>query len=181
MAAPTCPTDCSSQTLPVVNFNNCAPEINASEIEEIFMGKADDAAFADWSDAAEWATRLSQSATTAGKIRRLSVIGDKPAPNTVKKTVSKQRELVTKRTHTINFDVDETNDDNYDAMRQVQCGGLYLIWYKTRGGYLYGGDSGILMSLDAFDLLARGDEDEKFQYTGTWEDKFDPERIASPI
>ncbi len=178
---PVCAADCATQALPKVNFSECGYEINSSEIEDIFIGKADIDPLDDWSDPAEWATRLSQTAVLGQEIRRLTVVGDKPAPAETKKTISKGRETVIDRTHTLNFDVDETNDDNYEMMRAIQCGGKFRIWYKPRGGKLYGGSNGILVSLSGFDVLARGDESEKFQYTATWKNLFDPPRIDSPI
>ena len=78
MANPICPTDCDA-ALAVLNFDDCAPAIVASEIKRIFITKSSAAPFTDWKTAAEWTTRLNQSAVTEGSIRTLIVIGDKPA------------------------------------------------------------------------------------------------------
>lgn len=177
---PACVAGCNAQALPAVLFSDC-PEINASEIEDIFYAQPGSAPFTDVSLPGEWATRLSQSGSTAGAIRRLSVIGDKPAASEVRKTISKQRDVFTDATHTLNAEIDETNDTNYEAMRLMQCQQRWLIWYKTRGGKLYGGNEGIPVNISIRDVLGRGDEHEKFVLTATWRSKFDPARVVSPI
>lgn len=176
MAIPTCPESCGAQVLPVVSFDDCLPQLNSSEIEDLFLAKATAAAFTDWTDPEEWADRLAQTGVTGTEIRRLTGIGDKPAPADTEKTVSKQRNVVTDRTHTLNFTIDDTNNTNYEAARQMQCGGKYLAWYKTRGMKQYGGNAGILVTVKSVVVLGRGDEHELIQLTLTWKNKFDPER-----
>ncbi len=178
---PACPTGCNTQILPPVNFDLCLPEVNPSEIEELYVATPDAAPFGDVTDPAEWADRLDQSATTAGKIRRFLVVGDKPAASDQKKTISKNREILTDATHVINFEIDETNDVNYDAVRQIQCQQSWRIWWKTRGNKNYGGNEGILVNMAIRDVLGRGDEIEKFVGTATWKSKFDAPRVTSPI
>ena len=178
---PACVAGCNQQTLPTVSFSDSCPEINPSEIEEIYFTEPDAAPFTDVSQPGEWATRLSQTANTAGSIRRLNVVGDKPAAAEQRKTISKQREVFTDATHTLNAEIDETNDTNYDAMREMQCQPKWRIWYKTRGGKNYGGNEGILANISIRDVLGRGDEHEKFVLTATWRSKFDPPRVTSPI
>lgn len=182
MANVTCPTDCTS-ALPVVNFNDCAPEVNLSEIEKIFIGKSNATAFDDWTSPTEWATRLSQDDEISDdSIRELVVVGDKPAASTNEITISNGRRISTSKTHTVNFDIDETNDENYEFMRLVECSGQYKIWYKTKGGKLYGGNDGIQANVILNDVLTRGENEiELFQGTITWNDKHHPERVVSPI
>lgn len=170
-----CPTDCDAPLSPP-SFNECAPEFNPSEIDTIYFSSPDFAGFTDVEDLAEWETHL-----TAGDIVAYTVVGDKPLAEPVQFTGSKNRNVITTRNHTLNFDVDETNDVNYEAMRKMQCGGKFRIWYKTSADKLYGGSKGVLVDISIGDVLARGDEMERFTGVLTWKDKFDPPRIPSPF
>ena len=181
MANPLCPTDCS-QALGEVLFIDCAPAINPSEIQRLFITKGNAAPFTDWKTAAEWTTRINASGTTADAIRELIVIGDKPAPASVSKDISGGRKFVVGKDHTVNFTIDETTDENYEFMRATECGGKYRIWYETKGGYLYGGNEGIPASIVIDAVLNRGaDEIETLNGVATWRSKFSPERTKSPI
>ena len=181
MANPICPTDCES-ALGAVSFDDCAPNIVASEIKRIFISKSNSAAFEDWKTAAEWTTRMAQSGVTADAIRTLTVIGDKPAPSSVTKDISNNRKWVVGKDHTVNFTVDDVSQENYEFMRSTECGGKYRMWYETHGGYLYGGNEGIKCSI-VVDLVGnRGvDEIETLNGVATWRAKFSPERALSPI
>lgn len=182
MPLPTCPTDCSS-ALPVVDFDKCAPKINISEIRRIFVGRANIQPFTDWLTAAEWTERLSETdVANANAIRPLTVIADKPAPAAVNKDISNGRTFIIGKDHTVNWTIDDVSPENYEFMRQLECGGIYRIWYETMGGYLYGGNDGIEAKLSGDDILNRGaDEIETLAGTATWRDKFHPERGLSPI
>ena len=181
MANPLCPTDCTA-ALGVVHFSDCAPNINPSEIKRVFIAKGNSDPFDDWTTAAEWTTRLNQTGTTANAIRPLTVIGDKPAPASITKDISNGRKYVVGKDHTLNFTIDDVSDENYEFMRATECGGKYRLWYETKGGYLYGGNEGILASLVMDDVLNRGtDEIETLNGVLTWRKKFSPERTKSPI
>lgn len=148
-----CAEDCETDTLPVVSFDDCAPEINKSEIIAVYIAGEDAADFTDVGDPEEWADRLSQTATVPSGstvpvkdlIRRLTVIADKPAGTEVTKVVSNNRTITLDRTQVLNITIDEVNDANYDLARATECGnGLPVkAWYETAGGYLYGGKTGI--------------------------------------
>lgn len=181
MANPLCPTDCSTALNQVV-FDDCAPNINASEIKRVFVAKGNSSPFENWTTATEWTTRMAQSGTTANAIRTLTVIGDKPAPSSVSKDISNRRKFVVGKDHTMNFTVDDVSDENYEFMRSTECGGKYRIWYETHGGYLYGGNEGVKCSIVMDDVLNRGlDEIETLNGVATWRAKFSPERTKSPI
>lgn len=182
MPLPTCPTDCSSALAPV-SFSKCNPDINLSEIRRIFVMKANGAAFTDWKLATEWTTRISETSVTGDDaIRPLTVIADKPAPAAVVKEISNGRRQNVAKDHTINYTIDDVSPENYEFMRTIECGGLYRIWYETEGGYIYGGNTGILVTLTGDDLLNRGrDEIETIAGTATWRSKFHPDRELSPI
>lgn len=179
MPAITCPTDCSS-LLPAVSFSACAPEVNTSEITDIFLAKATSTAFTNWAQLAEWTTRLAASDDTA--IKRLVVSGDKPAPARVEREISNFRKSVTQKTHVVNFTIDETNDINHEFLRSLECGGQYKIWYKTASGHMFGGNSGILSNVFLDMVLARGEgEIAKYEGTAEWKAKFTEERVDSPL
>lgn len=196
MADPICPEDCDV-SLPELNFSDCAPEINLSQIKRIYLAKVTAASFVDWTLPDEWAERITNTdpepitdeedpdypgGPTGDEIRQLVVIGDKPAPSSNVIDISGGRKYTTNKTHTLPFDIDETNDVNYEAMRMMQCGGTFKMWYETAGGKLYGGNSGITVTVDISDILARGiNEIERLTGTFTWERRFDPERTTSPI
>lgn len=182
MPLPTCPTDCSSALAPV-SFSKCNPDINLSEIRRIFIAKANSAAFTDWKLATEWTERVSATdIIDDDTIRALTVIADKPAAAAVYKDISNGRRMLLYKDHTLNYTIDDVSPENYEFMRTLECGGLYKIWYETEGGYLYGGNDGILVTLTGDDLLNRGaDEIETIAGTATWRKKFSPERALSPI
>jgi hypothetical protein len=182
MPTPTCPANCDF-TLPVVQFDNCAPLVVYSEICRIFLAKKAAAPFTNWLSATEWLARMSQSSTTGNDyIRPLTVIGDKPAAADIIKEISNGRKIVIGKDHTINFTIDELSQANYDFMRGLECGGEFKLWYETEGGYIYGGNEGITVRLTLNDVLNRGREEiETLVGVITWRSKFSPERGISPI
>jgi len=183
MAEILCPEDCEV-ALPIQEFDKCNPQINLSQITDILIAKGDAAPFEDVADPVEWAARLSQTDVTAGsdKIRRLTGIGSKAKPGAVTRALSKGRNVVINRNHSLNFKLDETNQANYDAMREHQCGGIYTIWYITAGNNLFGGNNGIKVGLEAGPVLAESeDEIEILDYIFDWKNKFSEERVVSPI
>jgi len=183
MANPICPTDCAAGALAAVEFNECAPAIVASEIKRVFLARPNAAPFNDWKLAAEWTERISNTdLTEPDAIRALTVIGDKPAPSAVTKDISNKRKWIVGKDHTINFTVDEVSDENYEFMRMTECGGKFRMWYETHGGYMFGGNDGILVNVVMDDVLNRGaDEIETINGVATWRNKFTPDRTLSPI
>lgn len=182
MPVPTCPQDCSS-ALPVVDFDKCNPKIHLSEIRRIFIARANAEAFTDWEMATEWTTRVSETDTDdEAAIRALTVIADKPAPTPVVREISNGRNITVAKDHVINYTIDDISEENYEFMRVIECGGQYRIWYETEGGFIYGGNEGILVSATGDDILNRGrDEIETIAGTFTWRNKFHPDRVSSPI
>lgn len=177
MPNPICPTDCTA-VLAEVLFSDCAPTIVASEIKRLFIAKADAEPFTAIGTASEWTTRLAPE----GDIRELIVIGDKPAPAGVVKDISNARKYVVGKDHTVNYTIDDVTPENYEFMRSTECGGKYRLWYETHGGFIYGGNEGILASLTMDAVLNRGlDEIETLAGVATWRSRFSPERIVSPI
>lgn len=176
-----CGEDCDFE-LPEVSFADCDPETNESQIVKVYEAKANAADFDDWTDPAEWAARLSQTSTDADAIREFTVIGDKPKPESTKRKISGGRTVVTGKNHTLNFDIDESNATNHDAVRGHKCIDQVKIWYQTKSGHLFGGNTGITGSIEIDMVLGRA-EDDIILYPGsiTWDSRDLEERIVSPI
>ncbi len=173
---PTCSTNCDGD-LPDWNFDDCNPQVNFAEIRRIFIRKKNSTPFTDWTQPAEWLAQIAN-----GTIKVLTVIADKPAAAGIVKEISNGRRITIGKDHTINFTIDDVSDENYEAMRQMECGGEYLINYETEGEKMFGGNEGITVRVDANNVLGRGrDEIETIVGTFTWRAKFHPERITSPI
>ncbi len=169
-----------SDPLPAVSFTDC-PDVKRSEIVRVFLGKPG-FAFNDWSDPAEWAARLSDTWQANTAIRELKVIGDKPLPETTKITISDRRIVVVNKAHTLNFEIDEVNDTNYAMVNDFECNGSVNLWFMTIDNYIYGGNDGIAAQLDLNDQLDRGNEAiDKLIGVATWNAKFSPARIVSPV
>lgn len=186
----TCPEDCSVQQAPTFSINNCVDAIALfeSEISVIyFTGVSDDdctepvAKPANWENASDWADAISN--TENDKIRAINVIGDMPEPEQEIITMSGGREKAGLKTYLQNFDVDEFNDDNYTAMRTLQCGFTGFFWYGTKGGKLFGGPKGIKATIvKAFTPHERGENIyQKIVYQLKWRSQCAPEMITNPI
>lgn len=182
-----CPENCDEAQLPSVNFDDCSPELNESEIEWIAVAKSDAADFTDVEDVTEWEARIAQTAAETppdpdDTIRMLRVIGDKPAPEVQTREVSGGRTVQTAKNHTLNVEVDETNATNYEFARSTGCNPTYKLWYVTKAGLVYGGICGLKANLVLNLIQNRGDgEIEKYIGTVTWDDKVDPPRANFPL
>lgn len=186
----TCPADCSVQQAPVFSINNCVDSIALyeSEISVIyFVGVDDDdctepaAKPADWESASNWASVLSN--TDNDKIRFLNVIGDMPEPEQQITTMSGGREKVGAKTFLVNYDIDEFNDDNYTAHRQLECGFTGFFWYGTKGGLLFGGPKGVKATVvKSFSPHERGENIyQKIVGQIKWKSNCSPAMIVNPI
>lgn len=183
MALITCPTGCEA-ALPPTNFSDCNPVIVLSEIETIYLAKPTAAAFLDIEDPTEWAERLSQTAVDADAIRALTVIADKAAGAPIVKEISNGRKQTIRLDQTLNVEIDDASDENYNFVRTLQeCGGMAKMWYKTKGKKMYGGNEGIVNASVVLSLVqGRGaDEIEKYTGTITWGAPSDPERNLSAV
>lgn len=176
---PPCPTTCSGFVADV-SFNECAPEYHWGEVSKIYITASNFAGFADVTDLAEWTTNLSD--TDDDKIRTLVVIGELPEAETTEVPTSGDRIAIGWKTYNLNFDVDETNDVNYNFHLMSECGGKYLIWYETSDGLLYGGNDGIEVSLRLNQVIPKERTAlVKFIGKATWKSKQSPFRCTSPL
>jgi hypothetical protein len=175
MPIPTCPQDCSA-TLPVVSFNDCAPELNAGNITYIYITNVGNP-LTNWLDETEWSARIDNDSTDSAAIRRLRVIGSKPAPEKTETVISGDRTYYGKANHTLEIRSDETNAINHEALRDLECGGEYLVWYETIGGLRWGGNEGIQASVKLDEVIPES-SGEFINFVGQvkWKSKFTPER-----
>lgn len=182
-----CAENCEDAQLPSVNFDDCSPENNLSEIEWIAVARSDASDFTDVEDVTEWETRIAQAAAETppdpdDTIRMIRVIGDKPAPEVQTRVVSGNRTIQTGKNHTLNVEIDETNALNYEFARSTSCNATYKLWYVTSAGLVYGGICGMKAQMVLNLIQARGPgEIEKYVGTVTWQDKIDPPRADFPL
>lgn len=181
---PICPTGCSTalDALPVFEFSDCAPKINAAEIRYIYIGIPGNP-FTDVKTSTEWTARLATTNVSNTKIVRMTVLADKPRPTGTVKEISGGRKVTLTRDHVINAQVDEVNAVNHEAFRKMECGGITLpIWYQTAGGQLFGGNTGISVSFDPGMVISRSSGDSiVWDLALTWKARFTEEMTVSPI
>lgn len=178
---PTCLDGCDVRP-PGLSFTDCDPEVHEGEIDRLYFMALNGNPLIDWTNLAEWNTRLSNTSLDINAIRFMNVVGEKPAAEGETIKISRNRKIVLQKVHTINYDVDETNQENYDALRQKECGGNFVWWYQTAGGLLFGGNDGIEAFGDENDVIPK-DRAELNLFVGvlTWDYKFHPERTTNPM
>ena len=179
-ADPTCDLDPSSE-LPAVENNLYDPEVDLSEIDNLYVTNIGNP-LTDVTDLAEWTARLSNVASgSASDIRSFPCIGEFPAPDTPVIKISKNRQVNGETPFTVNADIDEMSQKNYDYSRSTYCGKKVLIWYSS-GKYMYGGNSGIEAYLIMKPSVSKGKtEANKLSAVANWEAKFPPERTENPL
>ena len=177
----TCPSGCEDY-LPPFLFSECDPDVDFGQIDRIYL-TGNGHGLSDWTDPAEWATRLdNDDPDNDTLIRTLHVAGDQPAAESAETTISLCRIVYGPKSFTLNFDIDETNVTNNDAMRLIECNDLFTIWFAA-GKYLYGGTGGIDdVSITMNNVIPRGCETlNLISGTAKWKNKFHPEKIVNPL
>jgi len=177
---PTCPTGCSAIP-PTVDFDLCTPKIFFGEIEHIYIASGDAAPLSDVESVSAWTARLSDTAVDADTIRDFHVMADLPAAAADEILLSLGRKAYSPATHTINIDVDDLSDANYEFARNTSCNVSYRIWFSTES-HIYGGNDGILANINLRPVIERGQKSvNKIMGTVTWEAQFSPERHDNPF
>lgn len=177
---PTCPSGCNS-IAPSVSFSACDPKFYFGEIRKIYVASGDAASFTDVEDLAEWTARLAESGGTIESIRELTVMGDLPLADFQEIEMSNKRKAYPPQKFTVNIDIDDISDTNYEFMRATGCNTQLLFWFAT-DDHIYGGNDGILASFKIGGIIERGNQSvQKLSGTITWESKFAPERNDSPF
>ena len=176
-----CPGDCNFD-VPEFEMDDCNPDIDEGQISQLFIAKNDAADFVDWTALSEWTTRKSNVSPDDDAIRYINIIGDLPAPETNEVEISKKRKIVINRGWVLNFRTEETSVANYNAMRTIQCGSYYKIWFES-GKYLYGDNSGIANSFINWSEVIPEDYNEfkTIQGTVSWDSKIQTAKCISPL
>jgi hypothetical protein len=176
-----CPTDCAG-SLGAVSFNECAPEVHYGEISKLYVARSDAADFTSPDLIAEWTTRLSDTEDTVDKIRTFIGIGELGTPEKTELALSGNRTIYSPKTFNLLFEVDETNDTNYEWLLESECNLKRKFWYETSDGMLYGGKTGIegVFGMDAPIPKSR-EEIAKFMMAVKWKSKNSPLRCISPM
>lgn len=178
---PSCPTGCSD-FLPVVDFDNCNPEVFFGEIRKIYLASLDADIIADWTSATDWLARIDNSdVADINSIRELTVSADMPAGEEDVIEISNKRKVSTPATFTINITIDDNSDLNYELMRWSECNTTVRAWYAT-DSHLYGGETGVQADLMLKEVIERGNKSLiRIEGTLTWESKYSPERCDNPL
>jgi hypothetical protein len=175
-----CPSNCNTW-LPAVDFDDCNPAVDFGEITHIYVTGVGHG-LVNWVNTTEWASRLDD--TTLGDdthIRTLIVKGDQPPAESTEYEISNCRVYWGEKKFTVNFDIDETNITNYDFMRQLECGGLFTVWFATEN-YMYGGTDGIEVTITLNNSITRGCHELNLMSGNMkWNAKFHPEKIDNPL
>jgi len=171
MAAP-CTT-----VLPPTSADLCDINSFFGEVNQLYFTRYGDS-LADWTDNAEWLTRLSNSTVlpapgTDAPIRTLFGIGSLAPPERTEIPVSRRRSVFTTPKYTLIFNVEDTGDTNMAMVGLLPVGGQqYAAWIGTEES-LFGGDDGILMTLIADPVIPESpDELMKIQVTLTFKGTF---------
>lgn len=173
---------CYDEELPETDFDFCEPDVHLSEIQRVFLALPESEGFDDWSNRVEWLGRLTQSGTGVNAIRTLTCIGDKPAPNSIKKSISLGRTKITSKTHTLFITIDEVSDLNHAFVQKLKNGKKFRMWYESAGEFMFGGVDGILVTVYGDMVLLRGKgEVITYELQVVWENLRTEDRIQSPI
>lgn len=178
---PTCPESCSG-ALPDPLFNECAPVVGYGEIAKIYLAKADAASFSNVEDLAEWTSKLGLAVSDANAVRAFTVIGDLPEPELTEVVISGNRTIRGFKKFNLAFEIDEDNDENYQAHLTFECNNKFKMWFETADGMMYGGNEGIEASILTNYIIPRGrTEVRKIMGKATWDSKKSPLRNISPL
>jgi hypothetical protein len=178
---PTCAT-----ILPVISADYCNPNINYARINQIFFTRLEDTITSPL-NLANFVSRLDNTTAlaapgTKAKIRYLNGIGSLAAPSVNELDGSLGRKYKSKADFTIEFDVDDTSQSNYDFMKAIsaQGGQTYACWWEA-GGLLFGGLTGVPATLYASYEIVAGDKDiQKMKVSLKWSAVSLPDRQAYP-
>lgn len=167
--------------IPKVNFNEGNPDVHFGQIRDILITQINQPLTSY--DKAYIESRIDNSGDNDDDIRILTVIGDKPAPESTEIDISHKRKIRSPKTHTLNVRIDETNDQNYSFLQSLEQDGVVkvLMWYTTCDGKFYGGLSGIEASINFDDIIPESvDELQTFNGTLVWRGNH-PDRIDNPL
>lgn len=182
-AGPDC-SNCDGNDQLEVEFSDC-PQLKESEINHVYIVDSENgspvAAPTDWTAPADWAAVLDQA--VAAKIRKLTGVGSLPAPEQEEVQISNRRKAFGLRTYQLTLNIDEFTLKNYAWARELQCGGTKHIWFSTIGGFLFGGENGIKVTVIPPTSPMESGENvyHSIQVVLEWRASYDPPVIADPL
>ena len=169
-------------SIPPISLNEQNPESNFGQVTDILIADLNNPLSALTQTALE--TRLDETAEEGTEIRRLTVIGDKPQPESAVVDISHKRKYKSARKHIVNFKVDETNDVNYAFLQSMIADSVsnVLAWYIVDEKHFFGGTAGIECSI-TLDHVIPESNDEVQHIIGTleWTSNSYPDRTDYPL
>lgn len=182
---PDCPTDCTG-VLESVSFNDCAPEVHFGEIAKLYLwvdsATPPFASQAEFDNPAHWATHLNQAGVAIDDIREFTVIGEMPEPEQTETPISGDRTVIGYKKFTLNLEIDETNETNYNFLLASECNGKYKAVFETADGIMYGGYLGLDVSIKMNQVIPRTRQEVvKIMVKVTWTSKNHPFRQISIV
>lgn len=166
-------TGLCSTVLPSVHADICDDQAFYGEVSMLMFTRLGDG-LTNWSDNAEWTTRLSNvtalpASPALAPIRQVFGIGSIGDPERPSIKLSRQRTKYGKAKFTLVFNVDDTGDTNWTFLQTIPAGGqTYAIWPGTEER-LFGGDDGIEATIVAdFNIPESSEELMKIKLTVTW-------------
>ena len=171
MAAP-CTT-----VLPPTSADLCDINSFFGEVNQLYFTRYGDS-LADWTDNAEWLTRLSNSTAlpalpTLAPVRSLFGIGSIAAPERPTIVASRRRTIYGVPVYTVTFNVEDTSDTNMAMVGLLPASGqIFAVWLGTEER-LFGGADGITATLIADPIIPESKDDiMRIQVTLTFEGTF---------
>ena len=162
-----------STVLPSVHAELCDDQAFYGEISQVLFTRLGDD-LTDWTDDAEWATRMDQTAVlpaspTLAPIRQLFGIGSIADPNRPSQTLSRGRTKYAAPEYTLVFNVDDTGATNWAFLQGIPSGGqTYAVWFCTEER-MWGGNTGIEATVVAdYNIPESSQEIMKIKLTITW-------------
>ena len=165
----------------------CPLKIDRSEINYLLlMHPTLGVAPTDWAvaGAGGWADVIDNTDATDVKVKRIPVIGDKPAETRADIQSTDGVILKGEGTYTLNITIVDLPPLLYDYLRKVQCGKVIpIVWYEDRGGNMFGQNDGIQTNSVVVNFIKdRGDDAyNRAELIITFTADTDPDRIDSPL
>lgn len=185
----TCPVDCDDTlVLGAIDVNqDCTnyPQ-KYSQICDLVLRPDGANAPLDWTGAPTVTAvtgEIDNADTVGGKSKHLVGEGEIQAAEKTSDEYPKRKTKVNNRLYTLPFTIKNLSDEQYEFLRQLQCGvTAYRISYANVGGHIFGGAEGIDIDSIDVDFIYSGGRDDKEQavITITWSADGDPDRGNAP-
>ena len=166
-----------STVLPPTSSDICDVNSFYGELNQLYFTRLGDS-FTDWTDNAEWLTRLSNSTVlpalpTLAPVRSLFGIGSIAAPERPTIVASRRRTIYGVPVYTVTFNVEDTSDTNMAMVGLLPASGqIFAVWLGTEER-LFGGADGITATLIADPIIPESKDDiMRIQVTLTFEGTF---------